>query len=151
LQLNDADFLSGFEACTLDEFHHRDHLRMTWLLIRRDGLVVARASIEEGIKRVARNHSRADKYHQTMTEFWVDAVAYFVAHGRACDSFDEFLTECPQVLDASLPFRHWSRSVIMGGLARSRWVPPDVLPLPWVSRQGTCVEQSEVERRWEVR
>jgi hypothetical protein len=136
LQLNDADFLAGFEACTLSEFHHRDHLRVTWLLVRRDGHAGAKASIEAGIKRFARSHGRADKYHQTMTEFWVDAVAHLIAQGKAYDSFDQFLTQWPQVLDTTLPFRHWTREAIMDGVARSRWVPPDLLPLPWTSRHG---------------
>jgi hypothetical protein len=131
LQLNDTDFLRGFEACTLSEFHHRDHLRLTWVLIRRDGREKAKAAIVAGIKRFAEAHGQVEKYHQTMTEFWVDVVDYHIGRYPSTDDFDRFLADWPKLLDKSLPFRHWTRETIMDDLARSQWVPPDLLSLPW--------------------
>ena len=33
-RLNDEEFLQAFEDCTLEEFHHADHVRMAWLYLR---------------------------------------------------------------------------------------------------------------------
>jgi len=129
--LNDVDFLRGFEACTLGDFHHRDHLRLTWLLVHRDRRERAKATIEAGIRRFARAHRQEEKYHRTMTEFWVDVVDYHIARHPETRNFEEFLDESPQLLDKSLPFRHWARETLMNDLARSQWVPPDLRPLPW--------------------
>ena len=30
------------------------------------------------------------------------------------------------------PARHWSRGLLWSDAARSRWVEPDLAPLPWV-------------------
>lgn len=134
--MNDLDFLRAFETCTLGEFHHRDHLRLTWLLVSRDRREGAKATIEAGIRRFARTHGQEEKYHQTMTEFWVDVIDHHISlHPETCN-FEEFLAESPQLLDKSLPFRHWARETLMSDLARSRWVPPDLRPLPWSDHEA---------------
>ncbi len=38
--MTDNEFLAAFESGVIPpgEFHHQDHLRLTWLVLRRDGI-----------------------------------------------------------------------------------------------------------------
>jgi len=44
--MTDDEFLQAFATATLanEQFHHRDHLRLTWLLLHRPGL----SALEQG-------------------------------------------------------------------------------------------------------
>ena len=33
--MTDAELLAGFEACTLESFHHADHVRVAWIILHR--------------------------------------------------------------------------------------------------------------------
>jgi len=37
-RMNDDEFLAAFEARTLEEFHHRDHIKVTFLYLQRHPL-----------------------------------------------------------------------------------------------------------------
>ena len=128
--MNDAEFLHGFHTCTLAEFHHRDHVRLTWLLVRRDGPYMAGEEIETGIRRFASVHGQQEKYHQTMTQFWVKVIAHFIARKPEIADFDAFVRRDPQVLNTMLPFKHWTRETMMSDRAKREWVPPDLLEMP---------------------
>ncbi|HEY2908487.1 MAG TPA: hypothetical protein VGJ29_21450, partial [Vicinamibacterales bacterium] len=51
----------------------------------------------------------AEKYHHTLTVFWMQAVA--------------------QLLDKDLPRRHYSRECLTSDEARQSWVEPDLRPI----------------------
>ena len=78
--LSDDAFLRAFFSAELagSDFHHRDHLRLAWLAVRRYGLVEAEAVVAEGIQHFAAVHGHAARYHDTMTRFWVRLVAHAV-------------------------------------------------------------------------
>ena len=130
--MNDDDFLSAFAAGSLPpgQFHHRDHLRLAWLLIRRHGADVAGATIASGIRSFAARHGQSDKYHETMTQFWVRIVGHMVQARPDISDFDTFVATFPIVLDTRLPYRHWQRETMGSTAARSHWVDPDLLSLP---------------------
>jgi hypothetical protein len=130
--MTDDDFLQAFARATLGnhEFRHRDHLRLAWLQIRRLGPDDATRAVAAGIRHFAAAHGATDKYHETMTRFWVRIVAHHVEARPEIDDFDRFLEVFPLLLDKGLPFRHWTRETMLGPAARAGWVEPDVLPLP---------------------
>ena len=131
--LPDDEFLHAFFAADLanSDFHHRDHLRLAWLLVRRDGLAEAEVRVTAGIQHFAAVHGHASRYHDTMTRFWVRLVAHAVADRREIVEFDAFLAAYPMLLDPGLPFRHWSRETMLGPDARTGWLDPDVVALPF--------------------
>lgn len=128
--MTDDEFLAAFAACTLGSFHHRDHLRLTFLSVTRKGETEAVDDIRVGIQHFATHHGQAAKYHDTMTRFWVRLVAHMVAYRPDVTSFDAFLDAFPMVLDTSLPTRHWSEANLFSPLARAQWVEPDLLAMP---------------------
>jgi len=131
--MTDDDFLRSVLDASLPPvaFHHRDHLRFTWLVIRRHGADVAPAIVGHAINRFAETHGQAPLYHQTMTEFWVRAVGHHVHERPDLDDFDAFLEAFPVLLDRQLPLRHWSRPVLFTPEARARWEAPNIRPLPF--------------------
>jgi hypothetical protein len=130
--MTDDDFVRAFLDGTLPpgEFHHRDHLRLTWCLVRRLGAEAATGAITSGIQRYAAHHGQAAKYHETLTRFWVRLVAHLMAARHDITAFDAFVATFPHLLDKDLPYRHWQRETMSSATARGQWVEPDLLPLP---------------------
>lgn len=131
--MTDDEFLRAFFSLTLpgSGLHHRDHLRLAWLEVRRHGGVSALDLVSGGIRRFAAAHGQGSRYHETLTAFWVRIVAHAVRRHPEIDDFDRFLEVHPLLTDAGLPLRHWSRDALFGAAARAAWREPDVVPLPF--------------------
>jgi hypothetical protein len=130
--MNDEEFLLAFTAGVLPpaHFHHRDHLRLAWLLNRRLGHEAAGIAVAAGIRRFAANHGHAAKYHETLSQFWVRLVGHMVRVQPAIADFDAFIAAFPILLDKGLPYRHWHEATMASTAARTTWVEPDLLALP---------------------
>jgi hypothetical protein len=131
--VTDDEFLRAFLSSRLPTsgFHHRDHLRLTWLVVRRHGGAAGRGMIAAGIRRFAEAHGHGGRYHETLTAFWVRVVAHAIDDRPEIDDFDAFLRAYPLLLDVQLPLRHWSRDALFAAAARAAWREPDVVPLPF--------------------
>ena len=130
--LSDDEFVAAFLSGRLSPavFHHRDHLRLAWCLIRRSGVAGATVTITQSIRRFATQHGQADKYHETLTLFWVRIVGHLIDARPGITSFDDFLAAFPHLLDKDLPYHHWRRDTMQDSAARAGWVEPDLLALP---------------------
>lgn len=129
--MTDDEFLRAFFSLTLPHtgFHHRDHLRLAWLVVRRHGAGAAVDLVGAGIRRFAAAHGPAGRYHETLTAFWVRVVAHAVERRPDIEDFDSFVEAFPLLMDTRLPLRHWSRDTLFDASARAGWRDPDVLPL----------------------
>jgi hypothetical protein len=127
----DQQFVAAFEAGRIanQDFHHRDHLRLAWVQIRRLGVERASDAVALGIRRFAAHHGHADRYHDTMTRFWLRAVAIGIRHHPQL-TFEGLLTVEPHLLGKNLPFSHWSRERMGSDEARRQWVEPDLRLMP---------------------
>jgi len=47
-----------------------------------------------------------------------------------CSSSTEFIEHNPRLLDAKIMLSHYSAEVLFSPEARSRWISPDVQPIP---------------------
>src|SRR5713226_9575935 len=101
----DEQFLAAFEAGQIANqgFHHRDHLRLAWIQVRRLGLERASESVAAAIRQFAAHHGNADRYHDTMTRFWVRVVGMGISRHPTLP-FDDLLAAEPHLLDKNLPF-----------------------------------------------
>ena len=127
----DEKFLAAFEAGRIanQDFHHRDHLRLAWIQVRRLGLQRASDTVAGAIRQFAGRHGHADRYHETMTRFWVRVVAMGIGRHPTL-LFDDLLAAEPHLLDKTLPFNHWSRERMASDEARRRWMEPDIRLMP---------------------
>jgi len=130
--MSDEEFVQSFLRGSLppEQFHHRDHLRLSWGLIRERGVEEATQTITAGIREFAARHGQARKYHETLTRFWVRIVGHHVEARPDITEFAAFLDAFPRLLDKDLPYRHWRRETMSDVAARAGWVEPDLLALP---------------------
>jgi hypothetical protein len=98
---SDDEFLAAFEACTLQdhEFHHRDHLRLTWLVLRRWGQDRGCARVVAGIRRFATSKGAAEKFDEALTRRWVERVWKALHAAPLDESFGAFLERNPALRD----------------------------------------------------
>jgi hypothetical protein len=110
--LSDADFVRAFERGDIAnaEFRHASHLRLALAYLDQS------RSVEEAIgrmtvalQRFATRAGKPEKYHQTITIFWMRMV------GR--------------LLDKRLPLAYYSPERLSSDEARLTWVEPDLRPL----------------------
>jgi len=124
--MTDEEFLEAFEDCTLEEFHHADHIRMAWVYLRKFGYEIGSAKVKEGIKRFAAAKNATTLYHETITEFWIRLVQHVIENYYA-ETFEKFLGSFPPLQDSKSIFRHYTKEFLMGANARLTWVEPDVV------------------------
>ena len=120
LPMTDAQFLAALEKGTYprDEMDHRAHLRLA-LLFRGDP-----QSARDLLVRYITKIGGLVKYNETLTQVWLRLVS---AHPS--EKTLDALMRTP-LADATLPFRHYSAGRLWSDEARTRFIEPDLLPLP---------------------
>jgi hypothetical protein len=113
-----------------NRFGHREHLHVAWTAVHAYGPEGAGDHVVSFIKDVAAAHGGTQLYNETMTRFWVWAVATAIETAEHGADFDALLEEHPQLTDKRLPWRHWSDELLRSADAKARWVDPDLRPLP---------------------
>ncbi len=128
--MSDADFLASFEAGSLSEFRHRDHIRISWLYLQRDGFADGPQRIAAGIRRFAEKHGAAAKYNEALTQQWIRLVAALMAADVNVNCFDDFARAHPEVFDKGYALA-FDRSETPGSsAAKVHWVEPALEQLP---------------------
>lgn len=128
--MNDQEFLTQFELAKLSAFSHRDHIRIAWLYLQRDGWDVGYTHIQAGLKHFATSHNQPTKYHETITCFWSMLVHHAIQHQPEIDNFTVFEQRFPLLFDKSALKQHYSDDVLWSAAARQAWVAPDIVPMP---------------------
>ena len=118
------------------EWRHAGHLTAAYALVTRFGpehtVRLCRACIPPLNAAHGVANSAVGGYHETLTICFVSAVADAIARGRT-------LGEILASLDRDIPFRWWSRELLLSSDARRQWVAPDRAPLPFPAWQGAVV------------
>jgi hypothetical protein len=129
-------------------FGHREHVRLTWLAVRRYGVPEAIVLVSAGIQRTARYAGAPQKYHLTMSRAWVELVGHHAAeHDEPNEQdFETFAERHPALLDKRLLTRFYRTATLAAAEARTGWVEPDLAPFPWqpLARSGVgagCEDQ----------
>ncbi|MGW0765355.1 hypothetical protein [Streptomyces sp. NPDC002676] len=122
--------LMGEVMATAERFGHREHIRLTWLAVRRCGTAAAVGLVSDGIQRTARYAGAPQKYNATVSRAWVELVGHHIGQSDAAD-FDGFACRHPALLDKKLLTRFYRSSTLAGTSARTGWVEPDLAPFPW--------------------
>jgi len=130
--MNDEEFLRLFHESALsgDEFRHRGHLRLAWLILSKHSTDEAEQIVAREIRRFAVAKGAPNRYHDTLTRFWVRLVGHAMEIMPEAGNIDELLARFPLLLDKGLPYRHWRRETFNSDRARAGWVESDLVPLP---------------------
>ncbi|HXH50898.1 MAG TPA: hypothetical protein VNM47_16255 [Terriglobia bacterium] len=130
-ELSDHEFLAEFEAATLTDFHHVDHIRAAWIYLRQLPFPQASEHMVESLRHFAARNGAHQKYHETITQAWMLLVADALERDRkATGTFDAFAAAHTELLDAHALDRFYSSRLLASPTARARFVPPDLSPLP---------------------
>lgn len=132
--MNDDEFLAAFEARTLDEFHHRDHIKVAYLYLRRYPLDEAIAKVRAGLQALAAAWDAPvddleKGYHETMTQAWVRLVHLTLIDCRDAESADAFCDQQPQLMQKTRLQFFYSRERLMTWKAKREFVDPDLAEL----------------------
>ena len=130
----DTDHLAdGLLAATLPAaaWTHAAHVGAAHALVRRLGAEGAAAAFRTAVPRLNEAHGGVNDdshgYHETVTVFFIGAVADCVARGLDAEAT---LAE----LGTAAPTAYWSAAVLWSVAARRAFVPPDLaepaFPLP---------------------
>ena len=122
--MDDASLIAEFEATTLADLSHRDHVRLVFLYAR-TGDAVAR--IRDGLIAYTAARGSASHFHETRTWAWGTLIAT-AADGFDGD-FDAFWAQHPEFDRRYLLSDYYSDAVLESDEARAFIVQPDLKPL----------------------
>ncbi|WP_200954963.1 hypothetical protein [Aeromicrobium sp. Root236] len=125
----DFDDLMNDVMATADRFGHREHVRLTWLAVRRCGTAAAVDLIGEGIQRTARYAGAPQKYNATVSRAWVELTSHHMREAPD-ESFEQLVERNPGLLDKRLLTRFYHPRTLASPPARQGWVEPDRHPFP---------------------
>jgi SAM-dependent methyltransferase len=135
-RMTDNEFLAAFEACrfSLDQWHHREHIRIAYLYLLRHPFDEAVRKVRSGIQALNATHKVPDAidrgYHETMTQAWMRLVHFTLHEFGAKETADAFLDEHTQLLSKRALRFFYSRERIMSPEAKRGFVEPDLAALP---------------------
>ena len=129
--MTDDQFLAAFEACELsaESFHHRDHIRLAWLCVRRYPGAESERRVTGGIRRFAAHLNASAKYHETITLAWIRLVAGAAAQLREEADFQALESAFPALFDKRTLEIFYSPELLASEDARQNWAEPDRKPL----------------------
>jgi hypothetical protein len=134
--MNDDAFLKLFESAEwpLNQWHHRQHIKVAYLCLRRYPFDTAMMRIREKIKSFNAAHSLPDHptsgYHETMTQAWLRLVHLTLCEYGPAENADAFYERSPQLAEKKILRLFYSKEVFMSPPAKYEFLEPDLAPLP---------------------
>lgn len=112
-------------------FDHRAHVRLAYVHLCESGPDAAHGNIRESLHTFLTRHGiDPAKYHETLTQAWVQAVRHFMDRNPGTESADEFMAGSPRLFETDIMLTHYSREVLFSDAARKTFVAPDREPIP---------------------
>jgi len=134
--VTDPEFLAAFEACTIphEDWNHRAHIRMAYLMLRRDSFDIALDKVRAGIQKLNARQNTPEAldrgYHETVTRAWLRLVDSAIRHYGPGEHFEAFAAQHPHLLCRTQLRVFYTRGRIMSWEAKRAFVEPDLAPLP---------------------
>ena len=110
--MTDVELARALERCEVpnEGFHHADHLRVAWVYLQESASFdEAAARMESTLKARAGAAGVPEKYHHTVTLFWMRMIA--------------------RLMDKELSLSYYSSERLSSDAARLGWLEPDLRPL----------------------
>ncbi len=121
--------VTAFENATIDarDFDHEAHLLVGWRFLQNQSLLDAIKRFSAALKRFTRKLEVPDKYHETITWFYLIKIAERCA-GQAATDWPVFKDANPDLIarNPSLIRQYYSKSLLASEDARRAFVLPDL-------------------------
>ena len=127
--MTDRDFLTAFEDGTLpaDCFHHADHVRAAWLILREESPAAALGRFSAALKRFAAAKDKPGLYHETITWAYLLLVNERMEGISSPGTWEMFAASNPDLMTwrPSVLDRYYTPETLGSDLARRAFVLPD--------------------------
>jgi hypothetical protein len=137
--MTDAELTRALERGEIanENFHHVSHLRVAWVYLAESSSVQQAANkMRDTLRRFAAAAGKPQKYHETITLFWVHLLSR--AHAASGgERLEEIVNANPQLLEKKFPLAYYSAERLFSDGARTSWVEPDLKPL-LIDATATC-------------
>ena len=112
-----------------ESFHHLSHLHVAWVyLSESSGVDEAAAKMRKTLQKFATSAGKPEKYHETITLFWVRLLAGIRA-ARSRETLRQIVHAHPRLMEKDFPLAYYSSERLFSDKARTSWVEPDLKPL----------------------
>ena len=111
-----------------ENFRHASHLHVAWVYLTESiSIDQASAKMRDTLRQLAASAGRLEKYHETITLFWIHLLARARA-ATAGKTLEEIVEANPRLLEKNFPLHYYSRKRLFSDHARLSWVEPDLKP-----------------------
>ena len=139
--MTDVELARALERGEIKDFHHVSHLHVAWAYLAESSSVQQAASkMCHTLRRVAADAGKPDKFHQTITLFWLHLLSHIYAAHRG-KPLEDVVHANPQLLEKNFPLTYYSGERLFSEEARISWVEPDLKPLS-IDGIATCSSSS---------
>lgn len=129
----DQQYLEMFESFQINpaEFHHREHLRIAYVLIIKYGVEEAFSRIKSDILGFLDHLGVGNgKYHETLTYAWLLLLHHSMQISECASNFELFIQKNDMLLNPSLVDSHYSKALLTSSGAKKHFVSPDLISIP---------------------
>jgi hypothetical protein len=135
--MTDVELTRALERGEIKDFHHASHLHVAWVYLTESSSVQQAArKMRNTLRRFAAAAGKPEKYHETITLFWVHLLSR--AHAASCARRPQEIVQAnPQLLEKNFPLTYYSKERLFSDEARTSWVEPD-LKLFSIDAFATC-------------
>jgi hypothetical protein len=138
---DDDTFLAQFEATVwpLEEWHHKQHIKVAYLYLCRYPFDTAMARIREKIKAFNASKNLPDAllsgYHETMTQAWLRLVHFTLCEYGPAESAEAFYESNPQLSEKKTLRFFYTRERFLTMEAKTGFLEPDLTAFPKSKRE----------------
>ena len=123
--------VQAFENATVNpsEFNHEAHIKVAWGYLQEHDQLEAINRFTAAIKRLTQKLGVPDKYHETITWFYLLKIAER-CHGNAEADWHTFKAANPDLFqwNPSIVQKYYSEVLLSSDTARRMFVLPDLMP-----------------------
>jgi hypothetical protein len=126
--MTDVEFTRAVERGEIvsKDFRHSAHLHVAWTYLCESQTTDEAANkMRHTLKRFAVAAGAPEKYHETITLFWVYFLATMRVNAKG-STLERIVAANPQLLEKNFPLEYYSAERLFGNRARNSWVPPDL-------------------------
>jgi hypothetical protein len=129
--MTDVELTRALERSEIanENFHHASHLHVAWVYLAESSSVQQAANkMRKTLRRFTAAAGKPQKYHETITLFWVHLLARAKARGHG-GRLEDIVRANPQLLEKNFPLAYYSAERLFSDEARVSWIEPDLRPL----------------------
>jgi hypothetical protein len=135
--MTDVELTRALERGEIKDFRHASHLHVAWVyLTESSSMQQAANKMRDTLRRFAATAGKPEKYHETITLFWIELLssAYTATRGGR---LEDIVQANPHLLEKNFLLAYYSVERLFSDEARSSWIEPDLKPLS-INAIATC-------------